>query len=341
MIIKIKYIVFLSLLLIACNDHVGSPAPTNKDALYSDKYVCISDYLTGKELAKCRSQGTLVQKKFQSSVGNLIEHDIIEHHYLTSTSGLMQPTNVIADWDTLSDLDKAQKISAYGFALQNSVLPHFLSASCMILMHDYNGLCLKTFVAPSAKSVDRILEKASKGINSVLDLSRATVVVSYNDTPKLLQAMEKVSILGGLSYPSIKVVKDRLYNPTSTHYRDVQVLVTDKTTGFISEILILGSKMDLEKNGTSHKLYEEIRTKEDQISKDKALIEEWKKKTPVPIDDIKKLEDEIEKLKAEIEIIMQQIRRIHDNIFIIDASTSCDIAERAQCTEELKKYLNV
>lgn len=307
------------IILSACNS--GTQNSTTTPTLTKNSYICVSDYLNINNIESgidCRSitAKNIVQNTFTQTMVT-INQILVTNHYATTLKGIQQPTDIFPDWASLSIESRAALMSDYGFNVaQNQRLKPFLNKVCG------NNLCINYFLAPSAKKIERVIEKYPDGqVENNIDYSRATIIMDYKNLPAILN---RFSSLETKDF-QIAVVENRLTHPTGTHYRDLSVFIKDTSSNFISEILILGPRMGECKNGLSHSLYEEIRSREASI--------ELEKLKPTPNQTlINELENEVNTFKA-------QLFTVHDDIFRADAATSCNLQHKEECMKEVSKYI--
>jgi hypothetical protein len=290
---------------------------------------CLSSSAYASTSTSCPTKNTFVQGVFNANL-NAINSVIVDEKAAISTKGISQPSSVISGWSTMDNKTRAQKLADYGFNFQNTTLKSFLTNICK------NGDCKSVFVAPKKKDVDRVLEKSpTDGAAGNLDYSRATIVANYAEISNILGDIAGAAKKSGAQ--KLVVVKNRLMYPTGTLYRDVQVLLKDSQTGFISELLILGPLMAQEKNSTSHTLYESIRAAEAEIDAIRLDVENNKKSLSTSDQaQITALQNTIDSNKA-------KTNQLHDYIFRTDALTSCGevgSSDYNKCKTELSPYIN-
>lgn len=310
------------------NTHVQTTNLINHpmvNALADNDYVCISDYYNVADTTSggkyCRSfvEAPNLQLTFAQVLDGL-ETYIKKSDFESSTKGLAQPTTtIIPNWDALNKEERAKKLSDYGFEQAQPKLKDLIDKTCKD-----SEVCIKYFLATTAKTIDRVDEKFPDGqVQGNLDYSRATIVANYSDLQNLLIALKSI---GERNYNfGIAVVKDRIAHPTSTHYRDLQLLLKDNNTGFISEVLVLSPRMQECKNGLSHSLYEIVRT-------NGAKIKELEQQIPVDHAAIKDLQESIN-------VNNKRLFEVHDDIFRADSATSCIGQDLAGCINDAKKFI--
>ena len=289
---------------------------------------CLSNSAYASTSTSCPTIKSDVQLKFNANL-KVINQIIEGYNAATTTKGISQPTTVIPGWSSMDNKTRTQKLSDYGFNFQKTTLKNFLTNFCK------SGVCKEVFVAPNEKDVTRVLEKnPTDGAAANLDYSRATIVANYSEIPYILSEIDNLTTKVGSQ--KMAVVKNRLMYPTGTLYRDVQVILKDKATGFLSELLILGPLMKQEKNNTSHKLYEEIRQDEAAIDAIKLDVENNKKVLS------QSDQDQISLLQKRITDNKTKTNQLHDYIFRTDSLTSCGEVgsnDYNKCKTELSKYI--
>jgi hypothetical protein len=127
--------------------------------------------------------------------------------------------------------------------------------------------CSVKFPPAGGKSLARLYEKVKDGaFEQIFDYSRATVVVSFEQTIDALQAILKV-----FGKQNVYMVKNRILSPAPGGYRDIRLVIYDPTTTFISELLLLSPQM-LEAKSEAHDLYKKARTITDKAEKENRAL---------------------------------------------------------------------
>lgn len=293
---------------------------------------CLADSKYGTTTASCPSKNLEIQSKFNSVV-TAINNSVNINNNATATAGFSQPESVVANWSSLDNKARTAALATYGFNFQNNTLKPYLTNVCKSLSKE----CANLTFAPKAKDVTRALEKnPTDGAAGNLDYSRATIVTDYNNFSNILVTMN-IKATDASSSQTVAVVKNRLMYPTSLLYRDLQILLKDKKTGFISELLVLGPQMAADKNGTVHALYETIRSNEASI--DAIKLDADNKGISLSNAD----NAQIAALQQVIDANKANTLLLQDYIFRVDAATSCgatNTVNYANCTKELAKYVN-
>lgn len=269
-------------------------------------FMCIASGNT--ESVTCASKPYVLQAQFNNAVSR-IESIIIESKYATSVKALSQPESVIQNFANLSPHEKARKLADYGYKVQNESLLPFLATASNLFNTKVASLRYveSYFVAPNAKTVDRVMEKESNILKN-MDFARGSVVIDYYDISIFIKTMQELASEKtpyGPQKLKIVAIKDRLLKPADSYYRDVQVFLQDDK-GFIYELLILSHNMFKKKNGLSHVMYEAQRALENKLIEPNTLSYSDKQTISSAITEVK-----------------GYLRDLHTWIFQYDSVTSC------------------
>lgn len=296
---------------------------------------------------KCKTDKTKLQNAFDE-VYRSINISKSTYKYETSTNNISQKkiSEFIIQNEANESRDVARDlVQTFIPKVQNSNgFRQLLYSVCNELK---NGKC--SYIIGPAKSPARALAKASfnkKNLSKVFDYQRASILVDYSGISPLITQLSLRK-----DY-KIVVLKDRISNPTNEGYRDIQLFIEDKNSGFISEIQLLASNMSAMKNDL-HSDYETIRVAQDDLKRISANIENANSAINIarvsPFsspEGIKRIEDYRNDLLSLKEDLINRIEdasnnslKGYTNAFRNDAITACFENDRAMCKNELTSAL--